>query len=168
MILGRWKRSKLRDKTATGPSQKVPFFEEVTFAKKCQLKKFLFMCDTAPPRPHPSPQIFFPVPPRGKKRPPRPTLNFIMIACNKNFNDNGRWSWGCKGYFYSPVTLIQILMTATIVKGFGCLASTTEYLAVTVLSVSLKKTSLSMFWRYWKGMELIFIWWRIIDKIQTH
>ena len=52
---------------------------------------------------------------------------------------------GCKGYFYSPVILIQILMTATIVKGFGCLASTTEYLAVTVLSVSLKKTSLSMF-----------------------
>ena len=35
--------------------------------------------------------------------------------------------------------LIQILMTATTVEGFGCLASTTEYLAVTVLSVSLKK-----------------------------
>ena len=61
-----------------------------------------------------------------------------MIACNKSFNDNGRWSWGCKGYSYSPVILIQILMTATTVEGFGCLASTTEYLAVTVLSVSLK------------------------------
>ena len=103
-----------------------------------------------------------------EKRLPRPTLNFMMIACSKNFNDNGRWSWGCKGYSYSPVILIQILMTATTVEGFGCLASTTEYLAVTVLSVSLKKTSLRMFWRYWKGMELIFIWWRIIDKIQTH
>ena len=34
--------------------------------------------------------------------------------------------------------LIQIIMTATIVEGFGCFASTTEYLAVTVLSVSLK------------------------------